>query len=230
MAHSFPELEYLNFHYITTGIAQGLEQKLSKDLYTKLALLEVVCTMTHLDGILQHAPPLRYFSLVCGTAPRDLFLPVEAPRLFKGITHPRLTVYASTLSRLVLILPCDHIKDTEGLLMSVLQASPNLVEFCSTGPIQLNKFLEIQNIPPRIEEMTMIPEVDGVDSVIEENVRIQRQILRKLSRCSTLASATDVVFETLVVDVLIQELGQFTTADTISHLKQFSLSWPRVFL
>lgn len=114
--------------------------------------------------------------------------------------------------------------------MSVLQASPNLVEFCSTGPIQLNKFLEIQNIPPRIEEMTMIPEVDGVDSVIEENVRIQRQILRKLSRCSTLASATDVVFETLVVDVLIQELGQFTTADTISHLKQFSLSWPRVFL
>ena len=43
--------------------------------------------------------------------------------------HPLLTVHAPTLSRRLLFLPRGHIKDTEGLLLSVLEASLNLVEF-----------------------------------------------------------------------------------------------------
>ncbi|KAF9307082.1 hypothetical protein BGZ74_000086 [Mortierella antarctica] len=229
LAHSFPELEFLSYFKITKSNARDLEYKLSKGLCPKLALLEVVDTMSHLDGILQHAPPLRYFSLMSGTFPNELFLPVDVPRLYKEIMRSLLALHSLTLRRLVFVV-IDPLKDTDGLLMSVLEACPNLVEFYSMVPVELDRFLAIQHLPPRIEEMTMRLEVDGADVVLdEEHVRIQGEILRKLSRSYSLtrftvhgAMPTSDAGGTLVLD-LIQGLGQLDTADTMRQLKYFFL-------
>ncbi|KAF9335794.1 hypothetical protein BG006_010598 [Podila minutissima] len=224
LAHSFPELEFLSYFKITKSNARDLEYKLSKGLCPKLALLEVVDTMSHLDGILQHAPPLRYFSLMSGTFPNDLLLPVDVPRLYKEIMQSLLALHSLTLRRLV------PLKDTDGLLMSVLEACPNLVEFYSMVPVELNRFLAIHHLPPRIEKMTMRLEVDGANVVLdEEHVRIQGEILRKLSRSYSLtrftvhgAITTSDAGGTLVLD-LIQGLGQLDTANTMRQLKYFFL-------
>ncbi|KAG0089229.1 hypothetical protein BGZ93_003409 [Podila epicladia] len=229
LAHSFPELEFLRYYKITECNARDLEQKLSKGLCPKLALLEVIDTMNHLDGILQHAPPLRYFSVMSGAFPNELFLPVDGPRLYKGIMQSLLALHSPTLRRLVFIFK-EPVKDVDGLLMSVLAACPNLVEFYSMVLVELDRFLAIQHLPPRIEEMTMRLEVDGANAVLdEEHMRIQGEILRKLSRSYSLtrltvhgAMATSDVGGTSALD-LIQGLGQLDTADTMRQLKYLSL-------
>ncbi|KAF9321328.1 hypothetical protein BG003_002509 [Podila horticola] len=228
LAHSFPELEFLSYYKITKSNAQDLELRLSKGLCPKLALLEVVDTMSHLDGILQHAPPLRFFSLMSGTFPNELFLPADVLRLYNGIMQSLLAVHAPTLRRLVFIVN-DPLKDTDGLLMSVLEACPNLVEFYSMVPVKLDRFLAIQHLPPGIEEMTMRMEVDSANAVLdEEHMRIQGEILRKLSRSYSLTrftvhgNMTTSDAGTLLLD-LIQGLGQLDTADTMRQLKYFFL-------
>ena len=201
LAHSFPALEALDIYQISDRNAQDLEALLAKGYAPKLRRLHVIGTATHLDKILQHAPPLEYFALSNGQIPgkfgpqthhlgayifnfRAMVAPPQA--VFSDILQSILTVHAHSLKEFVFTLNMPF-KDRAGLLMKVLASCPSLVRFYCMVPMDLATFLDVKVEAPRLEELSLsliLP--DAFSQSDEEKLQWEDKCLDRLTQYSEL--------------------------------------------
>ncbi|KAG0097109.1 hypothetical protein BGZ93_003408 [Podila epicladia] len=195
LAHSFPVLEALYIYQISDLNAQDLATLLSKGHAPKLRRLHVIETTTHLDKILKHAPALEYFALTNGQISPKIGPPTLLPGhtiytynavlepvhvVFANIMNIILKAHAHNLQEFVFTLNMPF-KDQKGLLMQVLAACPNLTRFYCMVPVNLVKFLEVEAVAGKLEELNLslvLPRADKLSD--EEKLQREEQLLSRL--------------------------------------------------
>ncbi|KAG0331608.1 hypothetical protein BG004_001592 [Podila humilis] len=184
LAGGFPELEHLSYKDIDDKDLCDLEQLMIHGRVPLLSSLEVVDTLTRLDSIVKHAPPLKNFSATLDPQPHD---PLSGLLMYNSVLQSLVHIHAPTLRRFEFLCRRNPIKDPRGWAMDLLDSCPNLVVFRCRAYVEVSRFLKIKQIQLKIEDLVILLGVNGLEEPPEnEQPDILDQVVGKLEGCSVL--------------------------------------------